>query len=711
MGQPDNSTPPHPPGVPADARWDVKDGGFEWSSGACDSEGRRHGAFRRWTRAGVPYGEMNFEHGKRHGKTITYHPDGTVASEADWAFGVIMDSALFRSDGPSPEAFTAAAPNVWSVRYYTRDGKTNYTIRYFTRDGAECGPDGNPLPRRPAAVAATARWFPDMDRWVDGEIERGTSAQVGPWRWWSRDGVLRREELRDVHGEAITIAEYRPAGSLEKTITRGVEGEQRDHFYEDGSLSCRRRDDANGREIYQASWRNDGCPEEEIVRTYEHGELATVTERRDNGVLAFEARREADAMACLLYAADGKTVAASGNMRDGKLAGTWRLFGGGGRAIVDIHTLGIEHAVTGQGLQWCLGYALYRREEPSFPTPPELAGVDDEPWTKPRAEIPRLLRGTLSSDELVRGYALGEISRELEHDGATSPAAARVIPWLARTLSNAHADRELILTAIERAGLVHADDRASIEAVHAAWPLIFGVFKGASQPVRTRILALAKLSPDPTASLLEVAQREPDPAMRACAIDSMTRLDSFRLADVLPCLADRDLLVRVAAAIAIGCTKGPEAPRDVISALAEGIRNWRDIANRFAELPYIEGHVLAHLALATGSIRTPDARSLAQILCAAFDEVDGRSAITYGQGMLSLAFGRGERPFAKRFIEILDTIARSKKFWSSNDSAHAVLDKWHLPRERTALVALIAELHASNDPDGLVYARMREPAA
>src|SRR5262249_7233389 len=157
-------------------------------------------------------------------------------------------------------------------------------------------------------------------------------------------------------------------------------------------------------------------------------------------------------------------------------------------------------------------------------------------------------------------------------------------------------------------------------------------------------------------------RRDTDPAMRACAVDSLAS-GEYDVADVLPALTDRDLLVRAAAAIAIGCTKGPATPREVIPALGAVLRRWRDLASRFRQLPYSDGHLLAFVALAAGSIGTPDARSLVQQLCAAIDEVDGRSAITYGQGLLALGFGDGKLPFAKRFVEILDALAGSKKFW------------------------------------------------
>jgi hypothetical protein len=197
MARPGNCQPTRPGTVPTEARWDPGRGpGFEWKLGALDTAGRKHGPYRSWTHDGVLHAETRYEHGDIHGPSKTFHPDGTVSSEAEWVRGVIMDSVHYRSDHATSEPFPHVAPGVWSVRYYTRDGRTNYTIRYFTHHGIECGPDGRPLPARPASVSPDARWFPELERWVDGEIERGTNAQVGRWRWWTREGVLLGDELR-----------------------------------------------------------------------------------------------------------------------------------------------------------------------------------------------------------------------------------------------------------------------------------------------------------------------------------------------------------------------------------------------------------------------------------------------------------------------------------------------------------------------------------
>lgn len=732
MGNPENSPPARPRTIPEGARWDPRDPGFEWVLGELDAEGRRHGTYRSWTRDGVLHGESNYVHGKVHGKNVNFHPDGTVASEADWVMGLILDSVFYRSDAPTTEPFAQAAPNVWSVRYYTRDGKTNYTIRYFLRDGTECGPDGNVLPKRPSSVSPDARWFPDMDRWVDGAIERGTNNQIGHWRWWSRDGVLRHEEKRDGAGQPTQISQYEPDGTLKKRTTRSAHGEERDYYFETGKLSTRYREDGKGRQLYKASWQRDGELEEECTRAFETDVLTSVTERGRGGVLRFEARREGSALACVLYHQDGTTIAATGLIAADKLTGPWRIFDEAGtlRREVDTTPLAIDQRPTAQGLEWELGHALYACDEATFDTPAQLAGCDDEPWAETAGcydehveELPRLLRGLASPDPLIRRYCLGTIEHEIEHQGSTYPATARVVPWLARLLSHPGVDRAKLLATIQTAAQntapyvsqvqdLDADDpdRIAIEgtyrAVGAAWPDIFACFARATVAERRTILVIAKLAPSARPSVLEVARGDADPAMRACAIHSLAAMTGHDVTEVLPCLTDADPLVRAATAIAIALREGPATPREVVAALREAVHGYKDIVSRFAELPYSEGHVLAHLALAAGSVRSPDARSLAHALCEHLDEVDARSTVMYGRGLLALAFGTGELPFAKRFVEILETIAASKQFWHHDVAAYEVLDRWNLPHAQSELRQLVAQLREAPDAEAWLHARI-----
>ncbi len=173
------------------------------------------------------------------------------------------------------------------------------------------------------------------------------------------------------------------------------------------------------------------------------------------------------------------------------------------------------------------------------------------------------------------------------------------------------------------------------------------------------------------------------------------------MTDLVALLADRDLLIRATTAFAIARTSGPDAPRETVQALTDALRNWREIVARFAALSPRDGddHVLAAIARAAGAIYSPDARSLARELCGALDEVDPRSALAYARGLLALAFGRGERPFAKRFIEILETIARSTRFWQPQAAAAEILASWHLPTTSRELAALAVDLRAASDPE------------
>jgi hypothetical protein len=122
-------------------------------------------------------------------------------------------------------------------------------------------------------------------------------------------------------------------------------------------------------------------------------------------------------------------------------------------------------------------------------------------------------------------------------------------------------------------------------------------------------------------------------------------------------------------------------------------------------LPFVDAHLLAYLAHAAGTVGGPDARSLAQHLCERIDEVDARSAVTYVDGLLALAFGEGRRRFAKRFVEILDSIAGSEHLWTVDD-ARDVLARWKLPRSSAELRALVAALKAAPDPEAMMHAHL-----
>jgi hypothetical protein len=434
----------------------------------------------------------------------------------------------------------------------------------------------------------------------------------------------------------------------------------------------------------------------------------------------------------------------------GTLLGTWRIFdaAGGLRREVDTTSLAIAHEPTGRGLAARLGEALFHHDDAELATPPALTGIDDEPWAElvgardvDVERFPRLVRALVADEPLVRDYALRAIRREVIADRAVFSATARVVPYLARLLAHPALERSSVLALFQELGdaaLLHTgtgDDgiatartstpnggaadglaalRATARALDASWPQIFAQFATAPLADRRRIFELAKLAPGAKPAILEIARRDPDATLRACAARCFIELPTFTNSDAAPLLADKDALVRATTAIALGLHKGPDAPREAVHGLDDAVRGWREYAKRYAELPFAEGHVLSQIALAAAAIRTPDARSLAQQLCAALEDVDAGSVIAFARGLLVLAFGppegRRDRPFAKRFVEILETLARSKQFWIHDAAAAELLERWHLPRGRIALMALVAELRGSSEPELTMHAKLAPTA-
>jgi hypothetical protein len=118
---------------------------------------------------------------------------------------------MYRSEHASTERFAFGA-NIWSARFLSRNGITNYTMRFADRDGNELSEDGRPVPPRPANVSADARFV--FSRWTQGEIERGTNKPRGSWKEWTEQGVLNIEKEIDQTGTVVVDAQYYADGVL-----------------------------------------------------------------------------------------------------------------------------------------------------------------------------------------------------------------------------------------------------------------------------------------------------------------------------------------------------------------------------------------------------------------------------------------------------------------------------------------------------------------
>ena len=309
-------------------------------------------------------------------------------------------------------------------------------------------------------------------------------------------------------------------------------------------------------------------------------------------------------MACVLYGDDGKAIKATGLIRGKRLVGTWRLFDDAGalRREIDTTPHEVKQSPTHDGLEYRLGRVLFETDAPALPTPPQLEGIDAIAVERARRCVQRRRRGlpaarararVARSDGARRTRSARSPTRSSTRARPTRSTAA-VIPWFARLLSHPHADRSALLGMMQTCGDASAayiddldeDDEDELDerdeddaedddqdddddndyrlaiggtyaAVGEAWPQIWATFPTADEDDRRVILVLAKFAPGSRAMVADVARNDPDPGMRACAVDSLTSTKNYDVADALPSLADRDPLVRAATAIAIACSKGP----------------------------------------------------------------------------------------------------------------------------------------------------------
>jgi hypothetical protein len=180
-----------------------------WRDCPLDGDGKRHGRSQVWTQAGVLINKCPFVRGEAHGKSVTFHPDGNIASEVIWVTGTQRDGVHFRSEVETPHSFAPdVADNVWSAQFLSRDGIVNYTQRYFDREQRAVSSEGGLLPPRPPALSEDARYMSDSEQWVLGDIRRKDGVQVGAWKWWDKLGTLVQEEERNDAGEPIRIVRY-----------------------------------------------------------------------------------------------------------------------------------------------------------------------------------------------------------------------------------------------------------------------------------------------------------------------------------------------------------------------------------------------------------------------------------------------------------------------------------------------------------------------
>lgn len=207
---PTTPSPARPASVPEGATWCAADA--SWEYGETDERGCRQGTWQMWREDGSKRGEAPYVDHDLHGINRRFHPDGTVASEGRWERGVLRDSVFFATDAPTDEHTLRQGGSVTVRAEFIGDAsaRANATIRFYDKEGRLRDAQGVLVPKRPAGVPDTARWFsegsiasPDgtTSGWVDGAMLRERNIKVGVWRWWSNAGELLYTEVMTSKGK------------------------------------------------------------------------------------------------------------------------------------------------------------------------------------------------------------------------------------------------------------------------------------------------------------------------------------------------------------------------------------------------------------------------------------------------------------------------------------------------------------------------------
>ncbi|MGE0402948.1 MAG: toxin-antitoxin system YwqK family antitoxin, partial [Kofleriaceae bacterium] len=198
-------TDPHKPAsVPATAFWEPKDN--EWVVAERNAAGEFHGLVTYYRPDGTRCCATEHRNGQPHGVFTRYHENQEPSRTGRFVDGVLQGTNVFtRSTQKTTENFPAGlGPHIWRCEMDFVDGATA-DGRLYDREGRRVMEDGTPFPTvRPAGVSASAHFKKDDDEyyWVEGSTAEIDDewVKVGPWRWWTPEGELLREERYDAAG-------------------------------------------------------------------------------------------------------------------------------------------------------------------------------------------------------------------------------------------------------------------------------------------------------------------------------------------------------------------------------------------------------------------------------------------------------------------------------------------------------------------------------
>lgn len=352
------------------------------------------------------------------------------------------------------------------------------------------------------------------------------------------------------------------------------------------------------------------------------------------------------------------------------------------------------------------------------------------------AQLPNYFRALGATEAQTRRYALGMIANSIEHQGSVYPATAKSIPFLVAALDSPYAEHSEILRLLrivgeaaapyrEEVAELDADEegRIAIEgtlsALAAAWPVFRSrLSKATDVSAQRQLLHLAKFGPSADAVLdgVHALVQSKDAELRACVADVTVQLGAPE-DRVVHWFDDEDRLVRTVAAVALASKQGNSLSgtlqKRVEAALVDALSDLDTLSPRYANVRPDDAELPAMLAVAASLIRSPALQDLAPALSTHLATANGFGAAdVFARGLLQLVLGaEATPPFSSDSLTVLTAVAESEPVWLFNVNAAEALQAFGLPATREELRALINELKATANPNGLLDQRLAQARA
>lgn len=249
------------------------------------------------------------------------------------------------------------------------------------------------------------------------------------------------------------------------------------------------------------------------------------------------------------------------------------------------------------------------------------------------ADVPQLLRDLTSTDEQIRGSALGTLYTNIYHQGTVYQASAYAVPFLLELLGEETVpDREELLVLLAHLAQGNAYHRQhwyfyseerkqtpallaeleegifwvekTYEAVSASLPLYCSLLEDSAPRLRMAALrvlgSLSRQASQLVPLLVERFPAERDQRVQACLLFTLGRLLA-RQEEAPPKawhLLEQELdeskadLVRLAAAMALVLTRGPAVPPRAYDLLLARIQSPDPLDDLYTELPWAESRLV-----------------------------------------------------------------------------------------------------------------------